>query len=58
MTFFGLQLDNELEMAGHKPNKESRRISAARQKVLDRVLGQDDPNLARGRFADPAAMFG
>lgn len=55
MTYFGLCLEYELEMAGHKPGKEERRAQAAREALLKKVF---DPEGQKGSgFADPAVMF-
>lgn len=53
VTFFGLKLENMLDEAGHKPDKESRRIENAQKRVLDKVLGAQQGS----GFADPATMF-
>lgn len=55
MTIFGLSLENMLEEAGHKPSKEERRATAARERLLEKVLG-DEKDEGAG-FADPALMF-
>jgi hypothetical protein len=56
VVFFGLQLENMLDNAGVKPDKESVKIERARQKVLDDVFGKDEKSKSSG-FADPALMF-
>jgi hypothetical protein len=50
-----MTVDNELQSAGQKPSKEDRRAEMARQRYLDRVLG--DEQQGTKKFADPAAMF-
>lgn len=55
VVFFGLQVENKLEAAGHKPSKEERKVKAAREKILDALLG--DEEVKKTSFADPAAMF-
>lgn len=58
VIFFGSMLENELQDAGHKASKEERRAQMARDRIMDRVLGDDkDPKKGSG-YADPAAMFG
>lgn len=56
VIYFGLQLEAALDKAGHKPSKQDRKVTAARTRVLDLVLGTADPKKGTG-FADPAAMF-
>jgi hypothetical protein len=55
VIFFGLQLENMLDSAGHKPSKEERKTKAAREAVLDRVFS--DGEIKSAGFADPALMF-
>jgi hypothetical protein len=55
VTIFGLSLENMLEEAGQKPGKEERKIQAAREALLDRVMGEKKDE-GTG-FADPALMF-
>lgn len=55
VIYFGLALEAELEEAGVTPTKEDRKIMAARQRVLDRVLGKDE--VKGSGYADPALMF-
>lgn len=54
VTFFGLQLENMLQEAGHKPSKEERRAQAARDALLKKIF--EDGEKGTG-FADPAVMF-
>lgn len=54
VIFFGLQLENMLEQAGHKPGKEERRAKAAREALLNKVFGDQEEGAG---FADPALMF-
>jgi hypothetical protein len=51
-----MTLEGELDKAGYKPSKEERRAEAARARVLERYLGEDDKKKSAG-FADPALMF-
>lgn len=55
VVFFGLQLENLLEKAGHKPGKEEKRAQAARERILDTIF-DNDAKKSSG-FADPALMF-
>jgi hypothetical protein len=55
VTFFGLQLENMLDKATYKPDKESRKMEAAQQRILDQVFGTTKQGSG---FADPALMFG
>jgi hypothetical protein len=57
VIYFGMTLQNRLEQAGHKPSKEERKAEAARKRILDQVLSEEDEKKGSG-FADPAAMFG
>lgn len=54
VIFFGMQLENKLESAGHKPSKEEKKISRAREQVMDKIFGTKEKKQV---FADPAAMF-
>lgn len=56
VIYFGLVLEARLDEAGHKPSKEERRAKAARDRVLQRVLGEVEENSGSG-YADPATMF-
>lgn len=44
-----------LEEAGTKPSKEERKATAAREKILDKIFGNEKQGSG---FADPALMFG
>lgn len=55
VIYFGMVLENELEKAGHRPGKEERKIQAAREKLLDSILGEGQKKNAG--YADPALMF-
>lgn len=54
VIYFGLMVENQLDEAGHKPSKEERKARAAREKVLDGIMGT---NKNKTGFADPALMF-
>jgi len=53
--YFGVTLENELEMVGHKPSKEERKAQGARERVLERVLGLKKEETQK--FMDPMLMF-
>lgn len=55
VIFFGLQLQSELEKAGHKPSKDERKTNEARKRVLDKVLGKEEVKGAG--FADPMLLL-
>lgn len=57
VVYYGSSLEHELEKAGHKPSREDRKIEAARQRVLDKWLTDDDEPKKQTGFADPALMF-
>lgn len=54
VIFFGLTMENMLDEAGHKPGKDERKARAARERLLNKVLGNDDQTSG---YADPALMF-
>lgn len=54
MIYFGLQLENMLSEAGHKPGKEERKAKAAREMVIKKIFGDEEEGSG---FADPALMF-
>ena len=55
VIFFGLQLEHMLEEAGQgKVGKEERKAKAARERVINKVFGDEK---ASSGFADPALMF-
>lgn len=55
VVFFGMSLENMLEEAGEKPGKAERKAKAARDKLLDKVFGNEE--VKSSGFADPAVMF-
>lgn len=55
VIYFGTQLDNMLQEAGHKPSKEDRRAKSAREAVLRKIFSESTDQSAG--FADPALMF-
>jgi hypothetical protein len=54
--FLGVSIEQEMEKASHKPTKEERRTTAARQRVLDKYFETEEEK-DKG-FADPALLFG
>ena len=57
VIYFGMVLESRLEEVGHKPSKEERRARAARERLLDLILGEEDEKGKESGFADPALMF-
>lgn len=55
VIYFGLTLENRLSEVGQKPSREERRTQAAREALLDEVLGNESES--GSGFADPALMF-
>lgn len=53
----GTVVEHELEKAGHKPGKDEKKAQAARQRVIAKFLGADNPERPNGQFADPASFF-
>lgn len=56
--YLGTQLEYELERAGEKPNKNEKKIEAARKKVLEKYMSQGKKKKQTKGFADPALLFG
>lgn len=58
VIYFGLTLEGKLEEAGQKPSKEERKARAARERIMNNILGEDDEKKKTAGYADPALMFG
>lgn len=55
LWYLGTTIEHEMEKASHKPSKGERQAHSARQRVLDKFLG--DKEEGGQKFADPALLF-
>lgn len=56
VAYVGSTIENEMNEASEKPDKEQRKAIAARQRVLDKYLSEGQPDTKT--FVDPATFFG
>ena len=56
--FLGVTINNELDSAGQKESKESRKTKMARDLVIQKYFGTKKSSGGSGSgFADPSALF-
>ena len=54
--YFGVTVENELDKASHKPSKQEKATSAARNRKLEQILSGNKASTSN-QFMDPAHFF-
>lgn len=59
IVYFGTSIEAMLEKAGSKPSKGERKAQAARERLLNKILNNEEEKkkTKNSGFADPATMF-